>query len=342
MNTPNSTRAIVAQAGPLDDPASFREVDVDLGTPRPHDLVVEVRAVSVNPVDTKVRASLRDAGSARVLGFDAAGVVVATGPEVTAFAPGDEVYYAGDVSRPGSNARYQLVDERIVGHKPASLDFAEAAAVPLTTLTAWETLFEHMGLTADSTGTLLVMAGAGGVGSMAIQLARRLTGVTVVATASRPESAEWARELGAHHVVNHHRLVEEVEKVAPQGIDHILSPFSEGNVQAYADLMNVHGQVVAIDEPEGLDTLPLKAKSQTWTWELMFSRPLHDPQSTAQREILDRAAALFDDGTLRSTLVRHLSPITADTLREAHRSVEGFGAVGKVVVSDEAADGEQG
>ncbi|GHH73226.1 NADPH:quinone reductase [Streptomyces sulfonofaciens] len=333
---PTTTRAIAAlSAGPVDADSSFAAVDIALPAPGPHDLLVEVRAVSVNPVDIKVRTAFGAAEAPKVLGFDAAGVVVAIGSEVSAFSVGDEVYYAGSIARNGANADHHLVDERITGHKPRSLDFAAAAAVPLTTLTAWESLFERMALRKDSTDTVLVMAGAGGVGSMAIQLARQLTGATVIATASREESAAWAESLGAHHVVNHHALRDDLRKVAPGGVNRILSPFSLGNVQTYADVMAVHGQVVAIDEPAGLDTLPLKAKSQTWHWELMFTRPLFDPESTAQREILDEAARLFDAGVLKSTLTRKLTPITPETLREAHRAVEGSTMVGKIVVAKE-------
>ncbi|MFI7246004.1 zinc-binding alcohol dehydrogenase family protein [Streptomyces qinglanensis] len=333
LTPPRTTTAVAAPAaGEVDAPASFAVLDVPLDPMGPHDLLVEVRAVSVNPVDVKVRASFPAQAAPKVLGFDAAGVVVATGSEVTFFAPGDEVYYAGSIARTGSNAEHHLVDERIVGPKPASLDFVQAAAAPLTAITAWETLFERMGLTAKSAGTLLVVGGAGGVGSMVTQLARQLTGTTVIATASRDESQAWARRMGAHHVVDHRRLREEVAEVAPGGVDHIFSPFSAGNVQTYADIMNVHGQVVAVDEPEGLDTLPLKARSQTWHWELMFSRPLHDPTSTAQRDLLVRVAALFDAGVLESTLTRTLGPLTADTLREAHRLLESSRTIGKVAM----------
>lgn len=331
---PETTRAIAARAadGAHAEP-SFVEVELPLDPIGPHDLLVEVRAVSLNPVDTKVRAGLTEASPPKVLGYDAAGVVLATGPEVTAFSSGDEVYYAGNIARTGTNAEHHLVDERIVGHKPASLDFAQAAAVPLTTITAWETLFDKLRLTEDSTGTLLVMAGAGGVGSMVIQLARQLTALTVVATAAREESRSWVERLGAHHVVDRRQLREEVARVAPGGVDYVFSPFSAGNVQTYADLMAVHGQVVAIDEPEGLDTLPLKDKSQTWHWELMFTRPLHDPTSPAQRELLDEAARLFDAGVLSSTLTRTLTGLTVDTVAEAHRLLEGSTMVGKAVIT---------
>jgi NADPH:quinone reductase len=304
------------------------DLEIDVPAPEGHDLLVDVRAVSVNPADVKVRAAVDPGGTPKVLGYDAAGVVLAGGEAVTAYAPGDEVYYAGSISRPGSNAGVQLVDERIVGRKPASLDFAAAAALPLTAITAWETVFDRLGLQRESTGTLLVMAAAGGVGSMVVQLARQLTGLTVIGTASRPESAAWAREMGAHH----DHLREELNEVAPDGVEHIFTPFSAGNVETFAAVLKPRGAVVAIDEPEGLDLLPLKEKSQTWHWELMFTRPLFEPESTYQRELLVEVARLVDAGVLRSTLTTRLSPIDAATLAEAHRRVESSATIGKVVV----------
>lgn len=340
MNTPSSgkpqtrtTRAVASlEPGAIDQPSTFVDVEIELGPIGPHDLLVEVRAVSVNPVDLKTRVSFDTATAPRVLGFEAAGVVLDVGSEVAAFVVGDEVYYSGTLARQGSNAEHHLVDERIVGHKPASLNFSEAAAVPLTTITAWESLFDRMRLDADSSDTLLVVGGAGGVGSMVTQLARHLTNVTVIATASRDESREWALKMGAHHVVDHHHLKDEVLRVAPDGVNHIFSSFSAGNEQVYAEIMPVHGQVVAIDGPQGFDVGPLKVRAQTWHWESMFARPLFDPTSTAQRELLDEAARLFDRGVLRTTLTRTLNGLNATTLREAHRQVEGFSMVGKLVV----------
>lgn len=335
-SVPHTTRAIAALApGGVEAPDSFREVQTPLDPLGPHDLLVMVRAVSVNPLDIKLRNSFDGQDAPKVLGYDAAGVVDAVGASVSAFRPGDEVYYAGTTARAGTNADHHVVDERIVGHKPTSLNFAEAAAAPLTTITAWETLFDRMGLGADSTGTLLVVGGAGGVGSMIIQLARQRTRLTVIATASRDETRAWVEQLGAHHVVNHHQLREQVRAVAPDGVQHVFSAYSPGNEATYADLMVVHGQVVAIDGPHGMDISPLKGKSQTWHWESMTTRPVFEPDSTAQRELLDAAAELFDDGTLRSTLTRTLSPLTTDTLREAHKLVEGSTMVGKVVVAAE-------
>lgn len=206
---------------PITDPESLVDAEIPVPAPGPHDLVVRVEAVSVNPVDVKVRAGNDPRGEFKTLGFDAAGVVVAVGERVTRFVTGDEVYYAGSIGRPGSNSRFHAVDEHVVGHKPASLTFAEAAALPLTTITAWEALFDRFALTKESTGTLLVLGAAGGVGSMAVQLARELTDLTVVGTASRPESRRWVTELGAHQVVDHRDLVDAVRAVAPAGVDYL-------------------------------------------------------------------------------------------------------------------------
>jgi len=319
-------------SGPIDAADAFIDVEVEVPPPQPHDLLVEVRAVSVNPVDVKRRASSDPGGQPRVLGYDASGVVREVGAEVTAFAPGDAVFYAGSIARPGTNAHLHLVDERIVGHKPASLDFAEAAALPLTTITAWEALFDQLALSRDSRGVLLVMGASGGVGSLVVQLAHRLTGLTVIGTASRPESIAWAREMGADEVVHPRDLVSGVRRVAPDGVDHVFSPFSAGNSQAYAELLKPRGAVVAIDEPQDLDVLALKPKSQTWHWEFMFSRPLHEPESTYQRELLDSVARLIDDGVLRTTLTKRLRPLNAETLTEAHREVERSASIGKLVL----------
>jgi NADPH:quinone reductase len=337
--TAHKTNAIAAlRSGPVDAPDSFAAIELELPPLGLHDLLVAVKAVSVNPVDVKVRASFPNDQGPRVLGFDAAGTVVETGRQAGDFQPGDlkpgdDVYYAGSIARPGSNAELQVVDARLVGRKPASLDFAQAAALPLTTITAWETLFDQLHLTRGSGGHLLVMAGAGGVGSMVTQLARALTDTSVIATASRPESIEWARTMGAHHVIDRNQLTAQVKAITPQGVNWVFSPFSTGNVETYAELMALRGQVVAIDQPEDLDILPLKQKSQSWHWESMFTRPLLEPESTYQRELLNKVARLVDAGAIRTTMNTRLTPFTADTLREAHRIVESSGAVGKVVVS---------
>jgi len=331
--TATRTKAIATlHGGPVDAPDAFVEIELELEPRGPYDLLVDVRAVSVNPADVKLRATLTDDQAPRVFGFDAAGTVVEVGEQVKDFKPGDDVYYAGSVGRPGTNAELHVVDSRLVGHKPASLDFAQAAALPLTAITAWETLFDHFQLGHDSGGHLLVMAGAGGVGSMVTQLAHALTDATVIATASRPESVAWAKAMGAQHVVDRHHLAEQVKAIVPGGVNWVFSPFSAGNVETYAELMALRGQVVAIDEPEGLDTLPLKQKSQSWHWEFMFTRPLLEPESTYQHELLEEVAQMVDSGTIRTTMNTRLTPLNAETLRKAHRIVEGSGAIGKVVV----------
>ncbi|HEY0120014.1 MAG TPA: zinc-binding alcohol dehydrogenase family protein [Cellulomonas sp.] len=321
---------------PIDDPRSLLDIRVPRPELRPHDLLVEVRAVSVNPVDVKQRASAQPGAGPRVLGFDAAGVVVEVGPEVTLFRPGDEVFYAGQIDRPGTDSALHAVDERIVGRKPTSLDFADAAALPLTSLTAWEGLFDKLGLTDASTGTLLVVGGAGGVGSMVIQLARAIAPrVRVVATASRGESESWVRGLGAHDVVDHHGdLVGQTKAIEPAGIRWIFSTHSHGQLEAFVDLLRPFGQVVAIDDPSELDVVPLKSKALSWHWEFMFARSLHQaPDMVEQHRILGRVADLVDEGRVRTTRTTTLNPIDAEQLREAHRLVETGGTIGKVVVA---------
>ncbi|MFD0783669.1 zinc-binding alcohol dehydrogenase family protein [Micromonospora azadirachtae] len=318
---------------PITDPESLTDAEIPVPTPGPHDLLVRVEAVSVNPVDVKVRAGNDPGGELKVLGYDAAGVVVAVGERVGRFAVGDEVWYAGSIGRPGTNAQFHTVDERVVGHKPKTLDFAEAAALPLTTITAWETLFDRFRLAKGATGTLLVVGGAGGVGSMAVQLARALTDLTVIGTASRPESRQWVSELGAHHVVDHHDLVDSVRAVAPDGVDYLISAFTAGNVERYAEIVRPGGQITAIDDPEELDVLPLKAKSIAWHWEFMFTRPLFLPTDPGQHELLEEVARLVEAGSLRTTLTRRLGPINAENLRRAHELVETYATIGKVVVA---------
>jgi NADPH2:quinone reductase len=319
---------------PISDPASLEDVELPVPTPGPRDLLVRVEAVSANPVDTKVRKGNDPGGRPKVLGYDAAGVVTAVGEDVTLFDVGDEVYYAGSITRPGTNARFHLVDERIVGHKPRTLGFAEAAALPLTTITAWETLFDRFRLGADSTGTLLVLAAAGGVGSMAIQLARALTGLTVVGTASRPESRKWALDLGAHHVVDHHDLVAGVRAAVPDGVNYVLSPNTAGMIEAFAELLRPGGEITAIDEPEGLELVPLKSKSISFHWELMFTRSLYETDDMiAQHDLLEQVAGLVDAGTVRTTLTTELGPINAATLRRAHELIEDGHTVGKIVAT---------
>lgn len=322
---------------PITDPASLEDVELPVPILRPHDLLVRVEAVSVNPVDVKQRAGSDPGGEWRVLGYDQAGTVEAIGDAVTLFAVGDRVYSAGSIDRQGTDADLHAVDERIVGHMPTTLGFAEAAALPLTSITAWEALFDRFRLTADSDGTLLVLGGAGGVGSAMIQLARELTNVTIIATASRPESAAWVRELGAHRVVDHHGdLVAQLAEIAPKGVRYVFTPFSAGMIDTFAAIVAPGGEITAIDEPDGLDIRPLKSKSITWHWELMFTRALYGTDDLIeQHRLLDRVAELVDAGRFRTTLSTTLHGLDAATLREAHRLVESGRTVGKVVVTRE-------
>lgn len=311
--------------------ADGRLTDASVPVPdlRPRDILVRVGAVSVNPVDTKVRPG----PSGRILGYDAAGTVVAAGPEVTRFSPGDEVYYAGDITRPGSNAEFQAVDERVVGRKPSSLSFTDAAGLPLTTITAWETLFDHLRATPQSAEDLLIVGAPGGVGSVLIQLARTQTRLRVIATAGRAESRAWVRDMGAQETVDRHNLAAEVSRVAPRGVDWLFTSYSRGQIPVFAEVLRPFGHIVAIDD-EHDDVYPLKSKGLTWHWEFMFARSSHQADDMdAQGAMLDSAAALVDQGVLRTTVTRRIEGITAATLTEAHRLVEGGGVIGKIVLS---------
>ncbi|WP_445169455.1 zinc-binding alcohol dehydrogenase family protein [Mycolicibacterium sp. Dal123E01] len=323
--------AIGSFAGlPIDDLQALQDVEIDLPELRPRDVLVEVAAVSVNPVDIKLRQTLASSSTPVILGFDAAGVVTALGSQVSTLSVGDEVWYAGDISRPGTNAEFHAVDERIVSRKPRSLSFADAAALPLTTITAWESLFDRFELTRDSRGALLIMGAAGGVGSVMIQLAKALTGVRVIATASRSDSAEWAKNLGADAVINHHNLRAEAVAVAPEGVDWVFSPHSAGNVEDFAEIVKPLGHVTAIDDPVNLDLMPLKDKSIAWHWEFMFTKPLFGIEG--QAELLARTAQLVDDGVIRSTVTNTIEDFSAQGLRAAHEAVESGHTTGKVVV----------
>lgn len=326
---------------PIDDPQSL--LDVELARPEPtgHDVLVRVEAVSVNPVDTKVRAPKPQVeAQPKVLGYDAAGVVEAVGDQVTLFQPGDEVYYAGDITRPGSNAQFQLVDERIVGRKPATLDFAQAAAMPLTTITAWELLFDRMPFSIDARHdgrSLLIIAGAGGVGSIAIQLARH-AGFTVIATASRPQTIEWCKTMGARHVIDHRQpLAPQLAALGFEQVDAVLNLADTDRYwNAIGDLIAPLGHVGLIVEPSGLLKIgdPYKAKSVGIHWEMMFARPrFRTPDMIEQHRLLNRAADLIDAGELRSTHTETLGPINAANLREAHRRLESGTTIGKLVLA---------
>lgn len=326
----------------IDDPESLLDVEL----PKPvltgsHDLLVRVEAVSVNPVDTKVRSPKPQTElQPKVLGYDAAGVVEAVGENVVRFKPGDAVYYAGDITRPGSNAEYQLVDERLVGTKPKSLDFAQTAALPLTTITAWELLFQRMPFDADNGGkgkALLIIAGAGGVGSIAIQIARR-AGFAVIATASRAETVAWCKTMGAHHVIDHRQPL--APQVAALGFEQIDAAINLADTDRYWDtlgeLLAPQGHVGLIVEPSGALKIgdPYKAKCIGIHWEMMFARPrFKTPDMDEQGRILDRVAALIDAGELHGTHSETLGAIDAANLREAHRRLESGSTIGKLALA---------
>ncbi|MFE4173426.1 zinc-binding alcohol dehydrogenase family protein [Streptomyces sp. NPDC056909] len=324
---------------PIEDPRSLEDVELPVPEPGPRDLLVRVEAVALNPVDYKVRQNTDPGGKPKVLGWDAAGTVVAAGDEVELFRVGDEVYYAGAVDRPGANSRYHAVDERLVARKPTTLTYGEAAALPLTALTAWEGLFDRMGLRTgalEQTGALLVTAAAGGVGAMVVQLARALTSLTVIGTASRPETVEFARRMGAQHVIDHHRsLVDQLKEVAPGGIDYIFgTTATDRNIKAYAEILNPFGHIVSIDDYASLDIGVLKRKSVSFHWEFMFTRSMfRTPDRLKQGHILAQVARLVDQGTLTTTAHRELGPVNAANLREAHRIQESGTSVGKITLS---------
>ncbi|MBB3266531.1 zinc-binding alcohol dehydrogenase family protein [Azospirillum sp. OGB3] len=325
---------------PIDAPNALIDVERPRPEPRGRDLLVEIKAVSVNPVDTKVRRNMPPApGAMKVLGWDAAGVVVAAGPQATLFKPGDAVFYAGAIDRDGTNAEFHLVDERIVGPKPASLDFAQAAALPLTSITAWEAMFDRLDVRRPVPGAanaILIVGGAGGVGSIAIQLARQLTDLTVIATASREETQAWCRDLGAHHVVDHRKpLAAQVEAL---GIGAPAFVFSTNDTGAHlpeiAALIAPQGRVALIDDPAGLDVMVLKRKSVSLHWEFMFTRPVFGTADiAAQHALLSEVSRLVDAGTVRTTLAETFGTINAANLTRAHALLESGRAKGKIVLA---------
>ncbi|RRS04137.1 zinc-binding alcohol dehydrogenase family protein [Aquabacterium soli] len=322
---------------PIDDPRSLIDVDLPMPLPGPRDLLVQVHAVSVNPVDTKIRANSPTDGW-RVLGWDAVGVVHAVGTDVTLFKPGDEVFYAGALKRPGTNSEYHVVDERVVGHKPRSLNAAQAAALPLTAITAWELLFDRLGVPegGGEGQSLLIVGAAGGVGSMLTQLARQLTRLTVIGTASRPETADWVRQLGAHHVIDHRQpLADELRNANLPPVDMVASlTHTDTHYPQIIEALRPQGRLALIDDPATLDAVPLKSKSLSLHWELMFTRSLFEtPDMVRQHELLERVSALVDEGVLKTTLSEDLGPINAANLRRAHALIESHRARGKVVLS---------
>ena len=344
MSSPLMKAVAFSRHLPIDDPEALQDIVLPRPQPGPRDLLVRVEAASVNPVDAKLRGPRPGAPALldqpRVLGFDAAGVVEAVGNEVELFQPGDEVYYAGDATRAGCNAQYHLVDERLVGPKPTTLDFAEAAALPLATITAWELLFERMPFHLDAEGntrSLLVIGGAGGVGSMAIQLARH-AGFTVIATASRPQTQAWCRRMGAHHVIDHRQpLAPQLQALGFASVDAAVNLADTDRYwDALGELLAPQGHVGLLVEPTGALRIgdPYKAKCIGIHWEFMFARPrFRTADMIHHHRILTRVGSLVEAGELRSPLTEVLGPIDATGLRQAHRRMESGSTIGKLVLA---------
>ena len=323
-------------AGPISAKNALVEFETDKPQPGPNDLLVEVRGISVNPVDVKVRTKAQPDGAPRILGFDAAGIVKEVGPETTRFRPGDEVFYAGDITRPGTNAEFHIVDERIVGRKPSSLGFAEAAAMPLTTITAWEILFDSFRLKeGEGAGeSLLVIGGAGGVGSILIQLAKKLTRLNVIATASRSDTRAWVEKMGADHVVNHRNPLDQEMKalgISPRYVAALTN--TDEHIASIVELIKPRGHIALIDDPGSLDIMPLKFKALSLSWEFMFTRSMFQTEDMdAQHDLLNRVADLLDKGTLVSTVNEHCGALSVANLQSAHELQVSGTAIGKTVL----------
>jgi NADPH:quinone reductase len=324
------------QAGPITAPDALIEFELPTPQLNPRDLLVEVRGISVNPVDVKVREGMSPDEGTKIIGYDASGIVIKVGSEVSLFKVGDEVFYAGDITRPGTNSELHAVDERIVGKKPKSLSFAEAAAFPLTSITAWELLFDSLGLK-EAEGkdeSLLIIGGAGGVGSILIQLAKKLTNLTVIATASRPDTVEWVRKMGADHVINHHNsLVDQVKELGlePRYVASLNG--TDGHFSSIIELIKPRGHLVLIDDPKTLDIMAGKTKALSFSWEFMFARSMHQTYDIAkQHELLNSVSDLIDNGTLISTVTNIIGKLSVENLKAAHEQQESGSVIGKNVL----------
>jgi zinc-binding alcohol dehydrogenase family protein len=328
---------------PINDPESLTDIELPQPIATGHDLLVKINAIAVNPVDYKIRQKVSPAeGDEKVLGWDAVGEVVATGEAATQFKPGDVVYYAGDLNRQGSNAEYQLVDERLVGSKPKSLSDAEAAALPLTTITAWELLFEHLSIkqqspdsTEESNEVILVVGAAGGVGSILLQLAKTITGATLIATASRESSQAWVKKLGADHVVDHTQpLQPQIEALGIGEVTHVASLNSTASYfEMYTELLAPFGKIAMIDDPENLNVMKMKPKSLSLHIEFMFARSMFNAADmNEQSRLLNRVSDLVDQGYIQTTAGKNLGTINADNLKAAHEALESGRSIGKIVL----------
>ncbi len=327
------------KAGPISQAGLLLECELDIPVCGPRDLLVEVKGLSMNPVDTKVRT--RAGGDeainngVKVLGYDAAGIVKAVGSEVSLFNVGDTVFYAGDVTRPGTNAEFHVVDERIVGKKPNSLDFAESASLPLTSITAWEILFDSFAIKEGSgrNESILIIGGAGGVGSILIQLAKQLTNLTIITTASRPDTIEWVKKMGADHVINHRRpLAEQVQALGftPRYVASLTA--TDQHFDNIVELIKPRGHIALIDDPQDLNINAIKPKALSFSWEFMFTRSMfHTEDMIKQHELLERVSALVDEGKIISTATHNAGQINAGMLTQLHQLQESGSVIGKNV-----------
>jgi len=331
------------QSLPISNPESLIDIELPQPTASGHDLLVRIKSIAVNPIDYKIRQNVApEENDYKIIGWDAVGEVVAIGESVSQFKPGDRVFYAGDFNRQGSNAEFQLVDERIVGHKPKSLSDSEAAALPLTAITAWELLFErltikqqHPELTEQSNDIILIIGAAGGVGSILVQLASALTGATVIATASRESSAKWVKKLGADYVIDHSKpLVEKIEQLAIGQVTHVASlTHTDSYLDSYVELLAPMGKIVLIDDPKSLDISKLKRKSLSVHWYFMFTRSIYKSEDMSeQHHLLNKLSDLIDQGYIQTTVGNNLGTINATNLRTAHEELESGKTIGKIVL----------
>ena len=325
------------KAGPITEANSLVDIDVPVPELRPHDVLVQVKGISINPVDSKIRTNVSPESGYKVIGYDACGTITAVGADVTGFQVGDDVFYAGDLTRPGTNSEFHAVDARIIGKKPQSLDFDEAAGIPLTAITAWELLFDNMRLVENGEDgkSILVLGGAGGVGSILIQLVKKLTKATVIATASRDETREWVTKMGADHVIDHS------QPLAPQmqalGImpDYIASlRGTDQNWEEMCAMIAPRGHIALIDDPQGININLGKQKAISISWEFMFTRPMFDMADiAAQGHLLNRVSEMLDNGVLQSTVTGKLGALSAETLKTAHATQETGRVIGKNVMT---------
>ena len=325
------------KAGPISEPDLLVDIELPVPELRARDVLVAVKGISLNPVDAKIRTNISPESGYKVIGYDACGTITQIGAEVTDYKVGDEVFYAGDLSRPGTNSEFHAVDERIIGKKPQSLDYEEAAAIPLTAITAWELLFDCLRLVeGGETGkSILVLAGAGGVGSILIQLAKKLTNLTVIATASRPDTIDWVTQMGADHIIDHNKSLS--AQMDALGIQPDYIACLRGTDQHWDDLIKLiapRGHIALIDDPQGINLNLAKPKALSISWEFMFTRPMHNmPDMVAQQQLLNRVSEMLDQGVLKSTMTKRLGTLTAKSLTKAHEEQETGRVIGKNVMS---------